>query len=62
MLALTDWNDDVVSQLLQTPNLLQEVARALHNDDTFSEFFEQRTKELTLEYITGNENTLSNKK
>jgi len=49
VLLLTKWPDDVVPRLVQTPNLLQEVALALHNDDVFSEFFEQRTKELTLE-------------
>ncbi|MCL2842104.1 MAG: AbrB/MazE/SpoVT family DNA-binding domain-containing protein [Oscillospiraceae bacterium] len=55
VLALSSWSDNVVSQLLQTPNLLREIAQALHHDDVFSEYFEQRTKELTLDYISKNE-------
>ena len=51
VLAFAEWSDDVVSQLLQIPDLLQEIARVLHNDDAFSEYFEQRVTELTLEYL-----------
>jgi len=51
VLTLTDWSDDVILRLIKKPNLLREVAWTLHDDDTFSEFFEQRTIQLTMELI-----------
>ena len=51
VLTLSDWSDDMLLRLIKTPNLLQEVARTLHNDDAFSAFFEQRTRELIIELI-----------
>ena len=51
VLLLSEWSDDVILRLLQTPSLLQEVAYALHNDDVFSMFFEQRVMDLTLELM-----------
>jgi len=54
VLTLTDWSDDVMLRLIQTPNLLQEVVSALHDDDVFSDFFDQRVKDLILELV-GNE-------
>ena len=51
VLMLSDWSDDDLRRLIKRPNLLKEVALALHEDDAFSEFFEQRVQELTLELI-----------
>ena len=51
VLTLTDWSDDVILRLIKTPNLLREVAWRLHDDDAFSEVFEQRAIELTLELV-----------
>ena len=51
VLIFTEWSDDVLPRLIKTPNLLREVALALHDDDMFSEIFEQRAKKLTLELI-----------
>jgi len=51
VLSLTEWDDDVVLRLIQTPNLLRELTWALYNDDAFLDFFEQRAKALTLELI-----------
>jgi len=51
VLALTEWREDTMLRLIQTPNLLQEVMRSLHTDDVFSIFFEQRVKDLTLELV-----------
>ena len=55
VLTLTKWSDELMSQLILTPDLLREVAWALHNDDVFSAFFEQRTIELTLELMEKSE-------
>jgi len=51
VLILTDWDDDVLPRLIKTPNLLREIALRLHDDDVFSEVFEQRAIKLTLELI-----------
>jgi len=51
VLALTEWSDEVILRLIRTPNLLQEVAQLLHNDDVFSTFLEQRIKDLALELV-----------
>jgi len=51
VLTLTDWSECTMRRLMQTPNLLQEVAWAVHNDDVLSDFFGQRTKDLILELI-----------
>jgi len=51
VLALTEWSEDFMLRLIQTPDLLQEVMRSLHNDDVFSTLFEQRVKDLTLELV-----------
>ena len=53
--AVNEWNDDVILRFIKTPNLLREVAWALHNDDALSEVFEQRTVQLTLELIARQE-------
>jgi len=51
VLTLSEWSDDVLPRLIKTPNLLREIALALHDDDAFSAFFEHRVRELTLELI-----------
>ena len=51
VLILTAWSDDVLPRLIKTPNLLREIALTLHNDDAFTEVFEQRAIKLTLELI-----------
>jgi len=51
VLILTDWHDDTMRRLIQRPNLLQEVAWAVHNDDVLSDFFGQRAKDLILELM-----------
>ena len=51
ILTLTDWSDDAMLRLLQTPNLLHQVTWAVHNDDVLSDFFGQRAKNLILELI-----------
>ena len=51
VLTLSEWDDEVMLCLIQTPNLLEEVALSLHNDDLFSAFFEQRIGTLTLELV-----------
>jgi len=48
VLTLNEWSGGVMLRLIETPNLLQEIARSLHTDDALSEFFEQRTRELIL--------------
>ena len=52
LLTLSEWSEDVLLRLIKTPNLLQEVAQRIHNDDMFSAFFEQRARELILELTT----------
>ncbi|MCL2568295.1 MAG: hypothetical protein FWE12_02510 [Oscillospiraceae bacterium] len=52
VLTLSEWSEDMLLRLIKTPNLLQKVGRVLHNDDVFSVFFEQRTRELIVELIT----------
>lgn|GEM_PF-1373749 len=49
VLTRTEWQDDTIRRLLQTPKLLQKIARALHKDDLLSASFRQRTINLTLE-------------
>jgi len=56
VLTLTEWNDEVMLYLVRVPGLLAEVAHALHNDDVFSGFFEQRTTDLILELTERNKN------
>ena len=51
VLMLSDWSDDTLRRLIKRPNLLKKVALALHEDDVFSDFFEQRVKALTLELM-----------
>ena len=51
VLCLNDWNEALIPALIQTPNLLEEVALALHKDDIFAAFFEARVIDLTLERI-----------
>jgi len=51
VLAVNEWNDDILLRFIKTPNLLREVAWMLHNDEVLSEVFEQRTVQLTLELI-----------
>jgi len=48
VLTLRDWTDEHMLRFIQTPSLLQEVALALHNDNIFSAFYEQRIVDLTL--------------
>jgi len=52
VLTLNEWSDEVMLKLINAPDLLQEIARTLHNDDAVSEFLEQRTRELILEFVT----------
>ena len=52
ILILDEWSNEVMHKLINTSDLLHEIARALHNDDVFSEFYEQRIRELILEFIT----------
>ena len=49
ILTLSEWSEDLLLRLIKTPNLLQTIARTIHNDDIFSAFFEQRIRELILE-------------
>jgi len=51
ILTLNEWSDDVMLRLIRASDLLQEIARTLHNDDVFSEFLEKRTRELILEFV-----------
>ncbi|MCL2568085.1 MAG: hypothetical protein FWE12_01440 [Oscillospiraceae bacterium] len=51
VLALSEWSEEEIPRLLQTPNLLREVALTLQDDDVFLDFFEQRVKDLTLELV-----------
>jgi len=53
VLTLNEWSDDVMLALIKTPNLLQALARILHNDDMLSALFEQRAKDLILELADG---------
>ena len=50
-LILTEWPDDAVCRLIQTPNLLSKVELALRDDDLFGDFFELRAKALILALI-----------
>ena len=51
VLTLTNWSDNVMVRLLQTPNLLREVAIALSDDDMYAAFLEERTRTLVLQLI-----------
>ena len=51
VLSLSKWPDDVLPRLIQTPNLIREVAWALCDDDAFLDFFDQRVIALTLELV-----------
>ena len=51
VLSLSEWSDDVVSCLVRTPNLLQEVTLRIRDDQAFLDFFDQRVREVVLELI-----------
>ena len=51
IIAYSDWDAEVADSLLRMPDLLYNVALMLGNDDIFSDFYEKRVRDLTLQYV-----------
>jgi len=50
-ILLNSWPDEVLAAIMNKPDIVNELAYALHNDDALADFFDARLQKLILEYV-----------